>query len=186
MTTEKRHVSVPVTMQWAPPRRQAWSRRAGAHGSCLGWAALQSQRSSTAVEAKHFILFALWVITGKTAIRPVDHTRTVAERILEPYLLDRMGDEADGRVGGKPARIDRIITGIRVAGDVPAQEGKNRYARGSRVRGDAGEPPHVDRTARLLPHLPCERGDEILARFYPPPGQLPTGLGGLDEENVSN
>src|SRR5262249_55841272 len=102
------------------------------------WAALQSQQSSTTVEAKHFIPFALWVITGKTAVRPVYDTLTVAERILEPHMLDRMSDEADGCVGGKPARIDRVVTGVRGAGDVPAQECKNRYARGSRVRGYAG------------------------------------------------
>jgi len=64
------------------------------------------------VEAEHFIPVTVWGITGKTAVRPVYDTLTVTECILEPHLLDRMGDEADGRVGGKPTRLDRVVTGV--------------------------------------------------------------------------
>jgi hypothetical protein len=43
--------------------------------------------------------------------------------------------------------------------------------------------PTLDLAARFLSHLPYERTDQILALFDLSAWQLPTGLGGLDEEN---
>jgi hypothetical protein len=71
-----------------------------------------SQQSSTAVEAKHDIAVALWVITARTAIRPVHDMLTVSEHIREPHPLDRMGDKASGGIGGKPARDHGIDTPV--------------------------------------------------------------------------
>jgi len=127
----------------------------------------------------------VWALTGDTAVRPVDDTLTIAERILELKLLDRMSDKPDGRVGRKPTRIDRVVTRIRVADDMPAQERKNRDAGDSRVQGDTGEPLRLDLTPRFLAHFPDERTDQVLALLDLTAWQLPTRVGGLDEENPS-
>ena len=54
---------------------------------------------------KHVKGLALCVRAGHTAVRSVYDTLTVAERLLEPQLLDRMRDKPNGRVGGSCERL---------------------------------------------------------------------------------
>src|SRR5438876_8656524 len=101
------------------------------------------------MDAKHFKRLLLRALTRDTAVRPVYDTLIIAKRILKPQLLDRMRNKHDGRVGGKPAHLDRVVAGIGLAAHMSAQEGQNRGARNRRVQGDAGEPPYRDFTARF-------------------------------------
>ncbi len=73
-------------------------------------------------DVKHVEGVKLCVLTRHTTVRPVHDTVIVSERIAESQLLDRVGDEPHGYVGGKPARIDRVIARRRLTKKVPAQE----------------------------------------------------------------
>ena len=74
------------------------------------------------MDVKHFKRLLLRALTRHTAVRPVYDTLIVAKRILEPQLLDRMRNKRDGRVGGKPAHVDRVVAGVGLPRPLAEQE----------------------------------------------------------------
>lgn len=77
---------------------------------------------SAAMEAQHVVAFVLLAIARKVTMSPVDNSLIITDRIGQPQVLCRMGDEFDCCIRVKPARIEGVISRTRIASHVPTQK----------------------------------------------------------------